>query len=107
MKEIKASAVTSKISRVEVKRAVTRLAPDDLLLAENELAKITMMEMSEIVLRIAEGFSSNVTLRTLDAIHVATVLVLGKSIEGLITYDKQMIRNAKELGITVLSPGVK
>ena len=107
VKEIKASAVTSKISRVEVKRAVTRLAPDDLLLAENELAKITMMEISDIVLRIAKGFSLKVTLRTLDAIHVATVLVLGESIEGLISYDKQMIKNAKELGIQVLSPGVK
>jgi predicted nucleic acid-binding protein len=55
----------------------------------------------------AENFSSEITLRTLDAIHVATVMSLEGSIQGLITYDKQMAANAQLLGIKVISPGMK
>jgi hypothetical protein len=46
-------------------------------------------------------------LGSLGAIHVATTLLLGERIEGLITYDKQMAKNAKKMGINVLSPGAK
>jgi len=56
---------------------------------------------------VAENFAPEITLRTLDAIHVATVMSLEGTIEGLITYDKQMVRNAQLLGIKVLSPGMK
>jgi hypothetical protein len=35
------------------------------------------------------------------------VLSLEGAVEGLITYDKQMIANAKLLGINVISPGMK
>jgi hypothetical protein len=34
-------------------------------------------------------------------------MTLGKGIEGIITYDKQMIANAATMGIKVLSPGAK
>lgn len=107
LKELGGKSVTSRISRVEVKRTVTRLAPEHLVLAHSELEKIEFFPASIGVLNIAEGFTSKVTLRTLDAIHVATVIFLGSAIEGLISYDKQMIKNAKELGIKVISPGMK
>ena len=90
-----------------MKRTVSRVSPSSLLIAEEELAKIDSIPMSFPILNIAENFSSDITLRTLDAIHVATVMSLEGSIKGLITYDKQMIANAKALGINVIHPGMK
>ena len=56
---------------------------------------------------LAENFPVSIILKSLDAIHVATVIFLNKSVKGVITYDKQMIKTAKELGIKVVSPGMK
>ena len=69
---------------MEVIRTVTRLAPEHLILAYSELEKIDYFPVSTKVLNIAESFASNVTLRTLDAVQVATVIFLDRSIsEGL------------------------
>jgi predicted nucleic acid-binding protein len=97
--------VTSQIARVEVKRTVSRINPDDLDLASDELAKVRFVYLSKSILSIAEAFAPNITLGTLDAIHVATAIQLGLQIDGIITYDKQMASNALRLGIKVLSPG--
>jgi len=107
VKFLKAPSVTSRISRVEVKRTVNRLAPEHLELAYSELEKLDYFPISTSVLNVAESFDQSITLRTLDAIQVATALYLGESIEGLISYDAQMLKNAKKLGLKVISPGMK
>ncbi|CAB5058297.1 unannotated protein [freshwater metagenome] len=63
--------------------------------------------MNPAILSSAENFPESITLRSLDAIQIATVIFLDKSIEGVVTYDKQMIENAKKLGLKVISPGMK
>ena len=100
-------AISSELARLEVKRAVYRINPKDIILANEELSRINFVSISNQVLGVAESFTSSVTLATLDAIHVATAITLGKGIEGIITYDKQMIANAATMGIKVLSPGAK
>lgn len=107
LKVLTEKSITSRISRLEVARTVSRIAPDSLLLANSELQKLDFFPLSNGVLSTAEGFTAKTTLRTLDAIHVATVIFLGSAIKGLISYDKQMVQNAKELGLKVLSPGAK
>jgi hypothetical protein len=83
------------------------MQPKNIDKANEELARINFVTLSEQVLNTAEAFTGNVTLATLDSIHVATVLALGEKVEGIITYDRQMITNAKTMGIKVLSPGAK
>lgn len=90
-----------------MRRTVARLALTKTAEVNLELEKINFLPISDPILMAAENFSSEITLRTLDAIHIATVMSLEGSIEGLITYDKQMIANAKLLGIKVVSPGMK
>ena len=107
LKILENKSITSRISRVEVIRTVTRLAPEHLILAYSELEKIDFFPVSTGVLNIAESFASHVTLRTLDAVQVATVIFLDRTVKGLITYDRQMIKNAQALGIKVVSPGLK
>jgi predicted nucleic acid-binding protein len=96
--------VTSSISRIEVIRIVQRTNPGSLGFAREELSKLILVPISEAVIRIAESFAGLATLRSLDAIHVASALLVQNSIEGLVTYDMTMARNARELGLVVQSP---
>ena len=107
VKEISGGVISSELSRLEVRRAVFKMQPSAIELADEELAKINFADLSGTVLRMAGSFGENISLGSLDAIHVATTLLLGERIEGLITYDKQMAKNAKKMGINVLSPGAK
>lgn len=107
VKYITEPAITSSISRVEVLRTVQRIDPSQVQLAQNELAKINIVEPIPSILTIAENFSHEVTLRSLDAIHVATLIFLSTATRGLITYDKLMAKNAEQLGLRVLAPGTK
>ena len=98
---------TSAISRVEVIRSLHRISPEKITEGEEALSRIEMIPISSPILILAEKFPTTITLKSLDAIHVATVVFLNKTIRGLITYDKAMIKNAKELGIKTISPGMK
>ena len=107
VKSLTSKAITSELARLEVKRAIYRINPKDIALANQELSRINFVSISDQVLGVAEAFTGSVTLATLDAIHVATALTLRNQIEGIISYDKQMITNARNMGIKVLSPGAK
>ncbi len=104
---LNSQSTSSRLSKIEVRRTVARLAPTKTAEVNLELEKINFLPISNPILMTAENFSSEITLRTLDAIHIATVMSLEGSIEGLITYDRQMIANAKLLGIKVVSPGMR
>jgi len=98
---------TSVISRVEVICSLNRISPEKIAEGQAALSRFEMTPVSSPILMLAENFPVSITLKSLDAIHVATVIFLNKSVKGVITYDKQMIKNAKELGIKVVSPGMK
>ena len=102
-----APAKTSAISRVEVIRSLNRISPEEVADGQAVLSRFELIPVSSPILILAENFPAEITLKSLDAIHVATVVFLNKTIRGLITYDKAMIKNAKELGIKVASPGMK
>ncbi|MGO9904881.1 MAG: hypothetical protein ACLPY3_04065 [Solirubrobacteraceae bacterium] len=44
------------------------------------------------------------TLRSLDAIHLATAASISRQLGALITYDQRMITEAQTLRLPVLSP---
>ena len=100
---IKSSALT----RVEIIRVLHKIAPEKIAQAQVILAGIDLTPLNPAILSAAENFGPAITLKSLDALDVASVLFLGAAVEGLITYDKAMIKNAKELGIKVVSPGMK
>jgi len=97
--------ISSRISKLEVCRAVARVAPRQSKFTNEVLGNFNLVPLHEEVLQIAENFPKEITLKSLDAIQVATVIYLGTKIEGLVTYDKQMRTNAEMLGIKVTSPG--
>ncbi len=99
------SLTSSRISKLEVRRAVARVAPRQSNFTNEVLEDFNLVPLHEEVLQIAENFPKEITLKSLDAIQVATVIYLGTKIAGLVTYDKQMRTNAEKLGIQVTSPG--
>ncbi len=106
-KFINTKVITSAISRVEVIRTLS-LNDESLIIAgQMVLEKFELMPLSRPILTIAENFSPQITLRSLDALQVASVIFLSPMVKSLITYDKNMIKNAKALGISVVSPGIK
>lgn len=106
LRYLTSQSTSSRLSKVEVRRTAARLAPTKIAEVNRELEKINFLPISDAILLVAENFSSDITLRTLDAIHIATVMYFEGTIKGLITYDKKMIANAKMLGIKAISPGM-
>ena len=98
---------TSEISRVEVIRSLNRISPEKIADGQAALSRFEMIPVNSSILILAENFPAAITLKSLDALHFATVVFLNKTISGLITYDKAMIKNAKLLGIKVVSPGMR
>ena len=95
---------TSRLSRVEVFRSISKLAPELRQVSEEFFARCAVIEMERTFLKRAEEYSQEITLKSADAIHVATVECLQSFISGMVTLDKQMILNVKRLGIRVYEP---
>lgn len=99
---------TSQITRVEVIRAVFRIAPGREKVARELLETLTIVPMRPAILTQAERLPEKINIRGMDAIHLATANTLDfLRITGVITYDKQMAKGARELGFEVFAPTVK
>ncbi len=103
--------VSSALAYVEVLRAVARaevgIAPGQeeppAARARRVLARIAMIRVDQTVLRKAAQLVP-ATVRTLDAIHLATALSI-LEVEALITYDGRMSAAARAAGLAVEAPG--
>jgi predicted nucleic acid-binding protein len=99
---------TSQITRVEVIRAVFRIAPEREKVARELLETLNIVPMRSAILTQAERLPEKINIRGMDAIHLATANTLDfLRINGVITYDKQMAKGARELGFEVFAPSVK
>lgn len=107
LKKIPSSLISSQLSRVEVFRTIRFTNSALLEFAHDVLIDIQMFPIENSILIIAENFPTFIKLRTLDSIHLATAITLGSAIEGIITYDKELVKAATKLGFEVLSPGMK
>jgi len=98
-------AVSSALARVEVIRAVHRAGAgrDRLGRAEAILDRIALVPIDETILHRAAGLSP-ADVRTLDAIHLSTALLLEPDIAGLVTYDARLATAAAASGLAVLTP---
>lgn len=75
--------------------------------AYDVLVDIPMLQVDYAVLTAAENLPAFIKLRALDSIHMATALSMKSEIEGIITYDKEMVSAAVALGFKTLTPGMK
>ena len=93
---------SSQLLRTEALRAARRLDIDE------EVVESALQAVS-LILPVASTFHSAgtlppPTLRSLDALHLATALELGEDLDGLVTYDERMAQAALAESITVVAP---
>ena len=107
LQQLPPSITTSQLSRVEVIRTINLNFADLLEDAYDVLFDIPMVAVDHSVLLGAENHPAFIKLRALDSIHMATAFSMKSEIEGVITYDKEMMKAAIALGFKTISPGVK
>jgi uncharacterized protein len=95
--------VSSALARTEVARALLWKTPEAIKRGQDVLAGIDLIRINDRVLRLA-GSLEPASLRSLDAIHLATAALLRDELGWLVTYDARMAAAAKEVGLTVASP---
>jgi predicted nucleic acid-binding protein len=94
--------VTSRVGIVETRRAAARHAHDAAHL-EVVLRSIETLELDAAIAQAA-GIVSPSTLRTLDAIHLASAVVLMPEIDAFVTYDDRLAEAAGAAGLPVVRP---
>lgn len=96
-------AITSRIGIVETVRAVRRRAPVEPSAARHVLQGIQVIELTPAIEDAASRLGL-VGLRTLDAIHLASALVLGPDLDAFVTYDQRLTEAAAAAGLPVVAP---
>jgi predicted nucleic acid-binding protein len=96
--------VTSLLSGVEVRRAIRRAgpSPERITRATSVLNRLDQVALSADLLSRA-GEIEPATVRTLDAIHLATALEL-RPVDGFVTYDVRLASAAALHGFRVDAP---
>jgi uncharacterized protein len=99
------STISSALARVEVMRAVMRAGAshDRAARASEVLDRIALVPIDVEILGRAAVLEPR-DLRSLDAIQLATALLLRQDIAGLVTYDTRLAGAAGGTGIAVLAP---
>ncbi len=98
-----AAWVSSTLLRVEVMRAVTRALPVAVPDARELLLAFDFISIDEDIIEVAMNEPDR-TLRSLDAIHLATARALGDDLDGMATYDERLAVAAMAAGMTIISP---
>lgn len=99
--------MSSTLAEIEVPRALRRSDPGRLVAVPTVLAKINKIEMDTVV-RVTAAAYDDPTLRSLDAIHLAsahTLVLEGEQLTALVTYDKRLLAAAEAAGLPIASPG--
>ena len=99
--------LTNRISTVEVARAIGRKESPSVEPGRSALREaFTAVALAELDAGIANRAADlgPPTLRALDAIHLATALVLGDELAAFVTYDGRLSEAAREAGLEVVAP---
>jgi len=91
---------TSIVTQIEVPRNLLRANLDP----EGALRGFYLVALDDDVRHIAVDISCQ-TLRSLDAIHIASALAIGDRDLHFVTYDDRQAQSAREAGLKVIQPG--
>jgi uncharacterized protein len=95
--------LSSVLLSVEGRRAARRYGRLASSRAKAALVTITLLALDEPILDAA-GELEPAELRSLDALHLATILSLGQDLERVYCYDTRLAGAARALGIEVSEP---
>lgn len=96
-------AVTSELGRVEVLRAARSLGGQVIVEARAVVGDLDLVPLDRAVQDVACDLDGR-HLRTLDALHLASALLLGAELTAFVAYDHPLIAAAKAVGLPVSIP---
>lgn len=95
--------VSSVLLDVEAHRVATRLGADVAARTSRLLGGITLVPITMEIRSLART-APPPSLRSIDAIHLATALALGADLGVFVAYDRRLLDAATDLGLPVASP---
>ena len=98
-----APLVASALARTEVARALLPLGAAAVHRGHEVLARIELIRVSDRIL-LEAGSLLPANLRSLDAIHLATMRQLGGSLRRVVTYDSRMAAAVSAMGMMAVAP---
>jgi predicted nucleic acid-binding protein len=96
--------VTSALSRVEVVRAVQPGGAAAVAHARRQLARVHHVNLDTALLDSAAAIAPGTSLRSLDALHLASASLLGADLRAVVTYDQRLADATTALGLPVEAP---
>jgi len=96
--------VTSELGRVEVLRAARRIGGPVVAEACAVVGDLDLVPLDRAVQDVACDLGDP-RLRTLDALHLASALLLGEGLTALVAYDRRLADAAQAGGLAVTAPG--
>ena len=100
LEEASVEASSSMVAEVEVLRNLRKLR----LESDQALAGFYLLAFDDEVRRSAVSIERD-SLRSLDAIHIATALAVGDRDLQFVTYDERQADAARQAGLKVVQPG--
>ncbi len=94
---------SSVLAEIESSRALARHAPEAVARLHPVLDLIELVELDASIRVLAQSVKP-VTVRSLDAIHLATALRIRSQLSSFVTYDKRLADAAEAAGLTVDMP---
>jgi predicted nucleic acid-binding protein len=96
--------LSSELASVEVIRACRQINPDTVPEARALLAGLDLIPLAGAVIADAADVGQ-ATLRSLDAIHLASALSVRDEISSFIAYDHHLTEAASAAGLQLFAPG--
>lgn len=105
-REPRAMLLSSRLLLTEMLRALAHVGakPDDVDAAEAAVVGRVTLIHPTVDLWSTAGRLLGLTLRSLDAVHLATASMLMPALQAVLTYDKRQAAAAGALGLSVESP---
>jgi uncharacterized protein len=100
LRSVDAPLVTSRVGIVELRRVGRRVGAADR--ADALAATLVVVELDEIVERGA--LEVDARLRTSDAIHLATAILMGDELTAFVCYDERLATAASASRLSVVAP---
>jgi predicted nucleic acid-binding protein len=98
------AVVSSMIARTEVIRVVARTEHERIGTAERVLGETSLI-IADGSVAWAAAWVEPASVRSLDAIHLATAQKLEVGLDAIVTYDRRMAEAARVAGMRVAAPG--
>ena len=92
----------SRIGVIETRRAVSR-GPHDPEHLDTILGSVEIIELDPTIAEHAARVGPP-SLRTLDAIHLASAVAVSSEIDAFVTYDDRLAEAARAMGLPVVRP---